>query len=52
MMQLYSTDRLLMAENEMTEALKHPNPSHNLAMTQSHRCHNWQQFSKISFKSL
>jgi hypothetical protein len=55
MPQISSMDRLLMAANDMTGALKiHIQMPHlqQLEVTQSQRCHNWQKFSKISFKSL
>jgi hypothetical protein len=43
-----------MVENDMTNALKHPHPDVPFATVGDDTItafHNWQQFSKISFKS-
>jgi hypothetical protein len=54
MPQISSTYRSLMVENDMTNALKHPHPDVPFATVGDDTItafHNWQQFSKISFKS-
>jgi hypothetical protein len=56
MSQISSADRLLMAENNMIDTLKHPHPDVPLytigddTITPSQHCQHWEKYSKAYFK--